>query len=212
MGVLTPAARSCLHTSTPLIPGIRKSAMIRLGLMRRACSKPRLPSATSTGRKPSVSSRRPIVSRRFSSSSMTRMVCMPLLLVSNLSGGIHIRVTPWSFLQRFYSGATAAPVRSYTRANQRYLQAFYSGATTASPRLSYHRGIDTSTRGSDDEEETDGAGGKRRLDFCRSGVGPQWRAATPGNGRAGGQRASVHIVPLRNAEFGQRFREDRFSR
>src|SRR5579884_3930062 len=76
MGVLTLAARSCLQISMPLIPGRRRSTTIRSGLVERARSKPVFPSAASSGRKPSCSRRMAIVSRRLSSSSMTRMFGM----------------------------------------------------------------------------------------------------------------------------------------
>ena len=75
-GVFMPAARTCLHTSTPLSPGIRRSTRMSAGLKASACWNPLLPSPARTGLKPSFSSINPMVSRRFPSSSITRTVCI----------------------------------------------------------------------------------------------------------------------------------------
>ena len=78
MGVLKLAARNCLQISIPLIPGKRRSTIIRSGFTASARSKPVLPSETRIGVNPSCSSMMPMVSRRLSSSSITRMFGMKL--------------------------------------------------------------------------------------------------------------------------------------
>src|ERR1017187_2751811 len=84
MGVLTLAARSCLQISVPLIPGRRRSTRTRSGLRVTALSKPLRPSSARTARKPCCSSITPMLSRRASSSSITRIVCMLFLIVADL--------------------------------------------------------------------------------------------------------------------------------
>src|SRR5689334_9706684 len=76
MGVFTWPARSCLQISTPLMPGSRRSTSTRSGFIVMALSKPVLPSPAITARKPSCSSITAMVSRRFSSSSITKIVCI----------------------------------------------------------------------------------------------------------------------------------------
>jgi hypothetical protein len=85
-GVFMPAPRICLQTSIPLNPGIRKSINMRAGLSVSAILNPFLPSAARTGRKPSLSSIRSMVSRKAAASSMTSTVCITLLMpiVANL--------------------------------------------------------------------------------------------------------------------------------